>query len=366
MRKDINTLSVPGVSQDTEKLTSVSSELFAFRTDANSEIGWGHMMRCLSLADALSDAGQQCIFITSDHVSAELVQNHGYRVFVLDSQWSNCMDQLDKLLEMIHTTGVHRLIVDSYFVSTKYFDALSRIVTVTYIDDEGKEAYSIDQLVNYNISSESVDYHNLYKGKKIELVLGCGYAPIREQFHHVVPKIREDVHTILLSAGATDIHHFKTHFLTWIKPKEIFSRIHWLVLSTAITGEEKRLEDMHKNITLVSSAEDMDKIMLQSDIALSAGGTTLYELCACGVPTISFSFADNQVPNTVCFDQKGIIQYAGDIRDRQSEVFKNIDSFLHELMLDSTLRREKSMRMHMLIDGKGAQRLAKRLISAGE
>lgn len=363
MRKDIDALSMLGVSQDTKRLTTVHTGLLAFRADANSIIGWGHMMRCLSLADALGDAGEQCIFITSDQVSAELVHNHRNKVFVLDSQGNNCMDKLDKLLELIHTIGVHRLVVDSYHVNTRYFDALSRIVSVTYIDDEGKEAFNIDQLVNYNISSESVDYHNLYQGKETEFILGCEYTPIRKQFNHVVPKIRKDVHTILLSAGATDIHHFKTHFLTFIKPKEIFSRIHWHVLCTNISDEEKLWEDMYKNITLVSGVEDMSKIMLQSDIALSAGGTTLYELCACGVPTISFSIADNQVPNAVCFDQKGIIQYAGDIRDQQDVVFGNIDKFLQELTIDSDLRTEKSRRMRNLVDGNGAQRLAKRLIS---
>ena len=54
--------------------------------------------------------------------------------------------------------------------------------------------------------------------------------------------------------------------------------------------------------------------MKKVDVAISAGGTTLYELCACGTPTISYSFADNQLNNVKQFDEDGIIPYAGDVR----------------------------------------------------
>lgn len=101
--------------------------------------------------------------------------------------------------------------------------------------------------------------------------------------------------------------------------------------------------------------------MQEADIAISAGGTTLYELCALGVPTISYAFVDNQLDNVKQFQADDIIAYAGDVREEN--IVDKINMYLKKYMNDMELRKKKSLQMQRFIDGKGAERIAEALIA---
>jgi spore coat polysaccharide biosynthesis predicted glycosyltransferase SpsG len=96
--------------------------------------------------------------------------------------------------------------------------------------------------------------------------------------------------------------------------------------------------------------------MDNADFLVSAGGTTLYELCAVGTPAVSYSIADNQLDNVKMFHENGIIDYAGDVR--YDDVVKNILKYLELYCDNEVLRRDRSKKMQKLIDGKGAGRIA--------
>lgn len=100
--------------------------------------------------------------------------------------------------------------------------------------------------------------------------------------------------------------------------------------------------------------------MQKADIAISAGGTTLYELCACGTPTISYAFADNQLDNVKQFQEDGLIDYAGDARI--DDIAKNVNQYLKKYQDDWQLHEKKSEKMQEMVDGKGAMRLAEALM----
>ena len=99
---------------------------------------------------------------------------------------------------------------------------------------------------------------------------------------------------------------------------------------------------------------------MQEHLAFSAGGTTLYELCAVGVPSVSYSMADNQIPGVKAFDQAGLIPWIGDIRNNPEFFDRAIEKLL-SLADDAQARREQSMKMRMAIDGAGANRIASAL-----
>lgn len=105
----------------------------------------------------------------------------------------------------------------------------------------------------------------------------------------------------------------------------------------------------------------MEDYMKTADIAVSAGGTTLYELCACGTPAISYSFVDNQLDNVKQFQEDGLIDYAGDVR--YDRVIENILRYLEIYSADITLRRQRSVKMQKLIDGNGASRITDALMN---
>ena len=104
----------------------------------------------------------------------------------------------------------------------------------------------------------------------------------------------------------------------------------------------------------------MARFMQEADLAVSAGGTTLYELCAVGTPAISYSFADNQLGNVEKFEEDGMISYAGDLR--RDPVAEHVAAYLDYFGQNQKVRRERSLKMQELVDGKGALRIAKALM----
>lgn len=115
-----------------------------------------------------------------------------------------------------------------------------------------------------------------------------------------------------------------------------------------------------ENIHFYQAVEHMKEYMMEADIAISAGGTTLYELCACGTPTITYSFADNQLNNVLQFQEDELMDYAGDVRDM--DVFKNAEILLDKYDESVELRKERSTKMQSLVDGKGSERIVKELL----
>lgn len=107
----------------------------------------------------------------------------------------------------------------------------------------------------------------------------------------------------------------------------------------------------------------MASLMQTCDLAVSAAGTTLYELCALGIPSVSFALADNQLAAAKAFDEAGAIPWAGDIRTAPEKVMDAIRSFVTSMSLSKAyparLSAHKAMRG--LVDGNGALRIAEAL-----
>lgn len=115
-------------------------------------------------------------------------------------------------------------------------------------------------------------------------------------------------------------------------------------------------------IVLHEQVSDMAALMSTCDLAFSAGGTTLYELCAVGVPSVSFSMADNQLPGVKAFDDANLIPWAGDIRDNETFYDDAVEK-LTALLKNPDARKKQSDRMRMAIDGAGARRIADAILA---
>ena len=121
--------------------------------------------------------------------------------------------------------------------------------------------------------------------------------------------------------------------------------------------EIRELSDRIDQIKIVYNVSEMSKLMCEHNIAVSAAGSTLYELCACGLPTITYVLADNQIPAAKVFSEKGVMIDAGDVR-------KDADFIQHIFAAVQKLSQNQEQRMNMaraavcLADGRGAYRLA--------
>ena len=114
--------------------------------------------------------------------------------------------------------------------------------------------------------------------------------------------------------------------------------------------------------------EKVAELLLGCDLAISAAGTTIYELCAAGVPTLAFSMADNQELFAKRMAAAGAVTYLGDIRNPEvlENLEKNVASWLSERGAALLLRQQESVRMHALTDGLGSRRIAQKLIQISD
>ncbi len=334
-----------------------------FRADANSQIGSGHVMRCLAIANAAREKGIESTFIIADEEAKELIDNYEYPTICLSSTWNHLDDEIVELTSLIKELNINQLFVDSYFVTKVYLSKLKELIKIIYLDDINTFLYPVDVIINYNIYAKNYNYLNKYRNTK--LLLGCDYVPLRKEFQNQRYIVREQVTNILITTGGTDSYNMSGNLLNTILYKSQYANTNFHVVVGNFNIHIDNLIDIqqkHSNVKLYKNIKYISKLMKESDLAITAGGSTLYELCACGVPSITFSFADNQIDGVVEFHNQNLIYYAGDVRDGINNCIHNIDAKIQELIANKRIRSELSMRMRNMVDGNGANRIIEHIL----
>ena len=339
--------------------------MFYIRTDANKEIASGHVMRCLSIAGELKKRGIDTTFITSDHQADELICSRGYQTICLDSIWNNLEIEILDITELLIKNSVDKLLVDSYYATNKYLEALSKVTKVIYMDDLGELSYPVDRIVNYNIYGSKIDYCRLTGCDKDSLLVGSQYAPLREEFQFVKPVYREQVKKVLISTGGADKYNIAGKFLERVLENRELADIELCVVSGKLNvhyNELLMLAEQSTDIHIYSNVTKMLELMCQCDIAISGCGSTMYELCRCGLPIITFSFADNQKPGAKAFDEAEVAINCGDARDGIDKLIKSIEENLMRLIKDDERRKSMYEKAVCLVDGQGVKRLVDEIL----
>lgn len=333
------------------------------RTDGNAKIGTGHIMRCLSIADAYKKQGGEVAFICADKTMLPLIADRGYSIYSLGSEWNRLESELNELTAMIASENIKELLIDSYFVTEKYLKELKELTTVIYIDDLDAFNYPCDMLINYNCYANDLNYPKKYPNTK--LILGCEYVPLREEFKRTSYRsTKKEVQSILITMGGTDPHNIAYLLAEMLKIKEATEHFELKIIAGRLNphiGKLNKLAVKYEGICICSDVKNMSELMMTCDIAISAGGSTLYELCACGVPTVVFSFADNQQRAVRTFGE-GYMINAGDVRDDEILCIKAILEGVTRLSSDYKLRCDMSKKIRALVDGNGADRVAKAIL----
>lgn len=334
------------------------------RADMNEQIATGHLMRCLSVADAVRQCGGEVTFILADEQAVPLLQERRYPSIVLGSQWNDLEGELPVLLPVIRGSRNDVLLVDHYSVTENYLSELRKQIAVAYIDDVNAFCYPVDLLICYANYYEKFGYEKRYRDlqPRTELLLGTAYAPLRSAFRHCAEKkIREEIRSLLLLSGGADPYGVIRGLLERLD-LDAYDMIYAVCGRYNPDYEALRAQyDACPNVRIVPSVPDLDRYMKEVDLAVSAAGSTLYELCATGTPAISYTTADNQRDNARQFQTDGLMPYAGDMRESGT-----LDKMVH--LLDGRIRGRDvrcgiSGRMQAAVDGDGAVRIARRLLA---
>ncbi len=348
-----------------------------FRADGNPSIGAGHVMRCLSIADAAMDKGIESIFVTAGDEFANTIRNRGVRHIVLGSAYRNMDDELPYLIQIIDDEQPVALIVDSYFVTDSYLGKIRQTMhavggRLIYIDDVLSFPYPCDTLINYNIYADEEAYVELYAGYSLpEMLLKTDYAPLRREFRVAAEKrlVRADRgRQILVSTGGADFEHLMIELVRAAKKVKKDHTFHFLIgaanedrnlIVSEAAGESNLI--LHENVT------NMSELMLSCDAAISAAGSTLYELCACRIPTVTYILADNQIPGARGFEHSDIMKCAGDIRETGAvKLSARLIDMALELCDNESERVLIAERQGSVVDGKGAERMIEHIWEEAE
>ncbi|MDK2808704.1 MAG: hypothetical protein PWP24_1441 [Clostridiales bacterium] len=326
------------------------------RADANKTIATGHIMRCLSIARQLVTMGEAVTFLVADEESIPLLEEAGFPHVCLHSNWSQLEEELPVLLSFIQERNVKVLLVDSYFASNAYLASLNQVTKVVYFDDADSYDHPVHTVIHYGIQYHKSKGQGIHTKDGVTYLTGCDYIPLREEFRNRAHVIKEEIKDILITTGGTDPYNMAGHLIRVLLADGY--TLHVIVGSLNNHVDCLRaLANSEPTIKLYENVVRMSDIMTHCDVAISAAGTTLYELCAVGVPTISFSFADNQIPGAKRLAELGIIEYANDVREGRSVSLQAVKQILTRYQ-DASYRLEQKKKMKELVDGGGANRLA--------
>lgn len=334
--------------------------MIGIRVDANKEIATGHVMRCLSIATGMKNAGIKAVFITADETTKQIVSSHGFEAICLNSQWNNLEGEIERLISAIQEYNINKLLIDNYFVTEQYLKQLATYIKVIYIDDLNSFRYPVSMVINYNIFHRIFPYSKMYRGTGTELLLGCDYAPLREEFRALTPEHRETVRNVLITTGGTDQYNVAAKLLNKITAEKMFKDIAFHVVVGKLNTNLDCLEELSSKenfVVLHKNVQAMSELMLGCEIAITAGGSTMYELCACGAPAICFSFADNQLYGVKGFEKEGLMAYAGDIREDEEKCITNLISYIEQYISNPQARKELAINMREKVDGNGVLRI---------
>ena len=332
--------------------------MIGFRVDANEEIATGHLMRCIAMACACEKEGEEVLFFLAEKKETGRLDALGFPYVILGMDWRDMEGEAERMRSLLKEYSVDWLVVDSYQATNRYLSILNQSARVLYVDDYGRERYDVSAVLHYNPWADVEAFSEIYGESGTDLLLGGKYIPLREEFSHGtrLPRGRE----VLITTGGTDRCNVAGRVLQECVGRRQWEDVGFHVIVGSMNSHWEALQEMarrHACIHLHRDVTNMSDYMRTCRVAVSAGGTTLYELCACGIPTVCFSFADNQKVGTEAMGKQGVMVYAGDARtDRQ--ICERIGDEILRLLNHQQEWESYCAKMQQLVDGRGSERIA--------
>jgi len=335
------------------------------RVEAGRDIATGHLMRCLAIGKELENVEMGVVFLYKLQSTEILLNQSQVRCFKICDGDVSFRDELPYVFAAIESLHMNLIIVDGYNFSIEYLYLLKGVIAVCSIDDFIRDENPADAIINYNIYAEG-KYSQFGRDKARKLLLGPNYTPLREEFQNVIPREpTRAVGDILVTTGGTDPFDFMGNFLSEVITMKDFDGMHFHGVIGSFFPETNNIKKLRgrRDVIFHENVQSMSSLMMGCDLAVSAGGSTLYELCRCGLPTVSISFADNQLPAVKEFYERGIMPLCGDLRTDIQATIRQCISCLHHYINDYPQRLKISHDMRVLVDGRGTSRIATELKS---
>ena len=363
----------------------------AFRVDASLQIGSGHVMRCLTLADALAAHGAQCHFISREIVGnlLALIRQRGYVVDVLPAptestqvaapegdkndssqltvyegwlgiSWQKDAEQTRAIVEKLQPDW---LVVDHYALDQRWEVALRpHFKKLMVIDDLADRVHQCDFLLDQNLGRQPQDYVNLIPAQ-CKVLTGPQYALLRPEFaalrayslqRRQLPVLKQ----VLITMGGVDQSNATGQVLQALKgctlPQDCRISVVMGLQAPWLQQVRAQAQNMPWPTEVLVNINDMAQRMADSDLAIGAAGSTSWERCCLGLPTLMVVLADNQRLGAEALQEAQAALLIGDVNDiaMKLPLAINASTSRHRL-------QEMSTATAAVTDGRGVDKVLK-------
>ncbi len=322
----------------------------AFRVDASATIGFGHLMRCLVLADAFVQSGMECHFF-SKFDSEDVRKTIEKRKCILHpvTQEHSAIDELTKL-------SPDWVVFDGYEFDREYEERWTPTgAKVLVIDDLANRDHKCDILVDPTPGRDG-EYASFADGAVV--LAGANYALLDRRFARVSEdalarrKLKQQVKRLLVTLGGGNMVSQLGVIAEALEQVELPKQIEILVLSRQ--DVRPRFAGL-PNVVFIDHSDDMPELLLQADICIGAAGGTSWERCCLGLPTVVLQVADNQKENFRALGQSGAAIPVPIEADRIAEAIVT-------LLSSKSLRAEMAENAAAICDGRGLERVFRQLV----
>lgn len=351
-----------------------------FRTDANQQIGTGHFMRCLTLADEMRRSAAEICFVARElplHLQQMLFERDVTYLALLTPDAVHDIDELpharwlptsqahdaDQTLAVLGKGSWDWLVVDHYALDHR-FETLLRAACkhILAIDDLADRRHDCDVLLDQNFY---LDQNQRYLGKvpaHCRLILGPSFVLLRPEFKAMREKVQVrsgKVNNILVFFGGVDADNLTGQVLDVLISMNLPVQVN-VVIGQQHPQKEKiqQLCAEHSYVCHVQTNQ-MASLMAAADLSIGAGGAGVWERCCLGLPSVCIATAENQREQLQDLQSAGLVNATTSQRD----VMTFLSSHLKCLGTSSNSRQVQTQRMMELVDGRGVEKVASRLKS---
>jgi UDP-2,4-diacetamido-2,4,6-trideoxy-beta-L-altropyranose hydrolase len=328
----------------------------AFRVDASPKIGMGHLMRCLALSEELTRRGNSCFFIskTEDKNLVGMIKKF-HVTYQHIKTTASLNEDLAALLNFSKDHDIDWVITDHYGIDAAYVKQIrQQEFNVLSIDDTAQLHYHSDIVVNQNIDAELLKFS---VESYTELLLGPKYVMLRDE---LLKRDKKEIHPcikkILITMGSTDSNNLILKILNSLV--SISHDVEYLVILGPFTRFSSDLNTYIKKtdatISVIQSPKNMAEVYREVDLAVSAGGSSCYELAYYGITPIIITIAENQVHLSRELDAQHIGIYLG---HKNNVSLEKLKEKVKELLEHHSLWQRMNQNGKNLVDGNGKKRI---------
>jgi UDP-2,4-diacetamido-2,4,6-trideoxy-beta-L-altropyranose hydrolase len=351
-------------NEKSEKGVKTHCPVLAIRADASVAGGIGHIVRSLALADAWKDAGGKAILVSSGPLSVLEALAAGIDFRWLGAQRPSLEDDIGGFLDIAHETGADVAALDSYDLDHTWESRIRRDgLPLLAMDDLASRDHQCDILLDTSIGPENADrYRDLVKNETV-LLLGPDYVLLRRSFRttRFEPRAGDPVRRVLVSFGGTDpLDHTSAALeaLAVVNAPD-------LRIDVVASSANPRMTTLGMQVAarpqtfLHVDTHEMASLMAAADLALGAGGSSAWERCRAGLPSVVILAAPNQRGVAARLAAEEAVRI---VSGEGTSLAGELANALRAALADGQWRAFASRRGMGIVDGLGAERVVARLL----